>query len=156
MEDDSMILPPDDNEGRPFYQDPPDRPGMHRDMFKAWAHTILGELHSAEYKFSQMALNHLPPEYLSCDSCSEEEEDARSDSSLEEDVREEEAREEVDSSDEEGAHLPMATRREKVDSSDEEGALKSLPAGGGADSSDVEGAHLDGGGAGSSHPWPSS
>ena len=33
-EDDSMILPPDDKDGTPFYQDPTDQPGFHRDIFK--------------------------------------------------------------------------------------------------------------------------
>eukprot|EP00966_Prymnesium_polylepis_P066932 1553560-Prymnesium_polylepis.1 len=46
-----MILPPDTNpmQGSTatfFYQDPPDRPGLHRDIliFRAWAHKLLGEL----------------------------------------------------------------------------------------------------------------
>ena len=35
-EDDAVILPPDDSMGVPFYTDPVDQPGMHRDLFKTW------------------------------------------------------------------------------------------------------------------------
>ena len=108
-EDNAIILPPDDSSGTAFYQDPPDRPGMHRDMFQAWAHKVVGELVVQDYLMTKMALNHLPSEYMS-DSSVVEEEDERSVSSWGD----------VDSSDLEGAHRPL-------DSSDEEAA-----AGGGA------------------------
>ena len=105
-EDDSMILPPDDATGTPFYQDPSHLPGYHRDLFKKWAHMLLGEMHSANFVMTKAALMHLPPEYRACDSSCEEYEDERS-------CSEEETPQVVDSSDEEGAHL---------DSSDSEGA----------------------------------
>ena len=118
-EENAMILPPDDNEGRPFYQDPSDKPGMHRDLFKAWALKVLGELYNLNYLFTTEALKHLPPEY---ESDSSEYEAESSSASSEAMVRP------LDSSDEEGAHRPL-------DSSDEEGAHRQL------DSSDEEGAH---------------
>ena len=108
-DDNMMILPPDDANERPFYQDPEDSPGFHRDLFKKWARKMLGELHVAQLPWTRQALAHLPPEYLECDSSCHEE-DERS-------VSEEEAEKSLtDSSDEEGAHRPM------TDSSDEEGA----------------------------------
>ena len=41
-EEDATLLPPDDKEGTPFYVDPPDRPGMHRDLFRAHAQKAVG------------------------------------------------------------------------------------------------------------------
>ena len=61
----------------PFYQDPPDQPGLHRDVFKAWAHKLLGELTSLNYTFTQFARAYLTSEYKS-DSSSVEEPDERS------------------------------------------------------------------------------
>ena len=79
-EDDAIVLPPDDKNQTPFYVDPPDRPGMHRDLFKAWAHKMLGELVALQYPMTALALQHLPAEYMS-DSCAEEFDDERSVSS---------------------------------------------------------------------------
>ena len=62
-----MILPPDDATGTPFYQDPNHLPGYHRDLFKKWAHVLLGEMHSANIVMSAAALMHLHPEYSACD-----------------------------------------------------------------------------------------
>jgi hypothetical protein len=128
-----IILPPDDNQGRPFYADPPGNPGMHRDMFKAWALNLLGELHILDYVFTASALGHLPLDYRSDSSFKESEDDERSVS-----IVSEVDASEVDSSDEEGAHLPQATLM--VDSSEEGGHL--LQATQMVDSSDEEGAHL--------------
>jgi hypothetical protein len=100
-----MILPPDDKHGVPFYVDPADQPGLHRDTFKAWGCMLLGELHLQEFSLTEAIKTLLPKEYLS-DSEVSEEEDGRSRSSVM-----------VDSSDEEGAHRPPV-----MDSSDEEGA----------------------------------
>ena len=105
-----MILPPDDKDGVPFYQDPSDRPGMHRDLFKTWGCKLIGELHLQQFSLTSKALTLLPLEYLSSSEASEEE-DERSVSSCGV----------VDSSDEEGAHLPRGMQR-PLDSSDEEGA----------------------------------
>lgn len=106
MEDNAMILPPDDAQGNCFYQDPPGRSGMHRDLFKVWAHKLVGELLMEDYSMSKLACQHLPAAYKS-DSSFVESEDARSVSSWGD----------VDSSDLEGAHRPP-----DVDSSDLEGA----------------------------------
>jgi hypothetical protein len=125
-DDDAMILPPDDAAGNSFYADPADQPGFHRDIFKTWAHMLLGELHSALVPMTLRALAHLPRQYQGCDSPCESEEDQRSRSD------EAEARPEIlDSSDEAEA------RPEILDSSDEEGAHREM-----IDSSDEEGAHL--------------
>ena len=43
-EEDATLLPPDDKEGTPFYVDPPDRPGMHRDLFRAHAQKVVGRM----------------------------------------------------------------------------------------------------------------
>ena len=75
MEDGSVILPPDDAEGTPFYVDPADRPGHHRDLFGSWARKVLGELALSGYPMSEMALTHLPREYQSDESSTEEEEE---------------------------------------------------------------------------------
>ena len=106
-DDNMMILPPDDAVGRPFYQDPPSLPGYHRDLFKKWAHTLLGELHSAGVRMTSRALAHLPPEYRESDSSCPEE-DERSFSEEEEEVAV--AARPADSSDEEGAHQPWYRR----------------------------------------------
>ena len=47
-EDDVVILPPDDKHGVPFYVDPPNQPGLHRDMFRSWAKEMIGELMETE------------------------------------------------------------------------------------------------------------
>ena len=71
-EDDSIILPPDDADGTPFYVDPVDKPGYHRDLFKEWARKVLGELVIHGYPMSSMSLRHLPKEYQSGESSDEE------------------------------------------------------------------------------------
>ena len=43
-ENDATILPPDDSTGVPFYQDPPDQPGLHRDLFREHARQLTREL----------------------------------------------------------------------------------------------------------------
>ena len=73
-EDNSTILPPDDAMGIPFYVDPVDRPGYHRDIFQAWARKVLGELVSNGFPMSAQARTHLPQAYLSGESSCEEEE----------------------------------------------------------------------------------
>ena len=105
-EDDSVILPPDDSAGNPFYVDPPTQPGLHRDIFKTWGRRIAGELATRDFPMSAAVMSHLPIEYLS-DSSALEFDDERSRSSW---------ASSMDSSDLEGAHdTPQ-------DSSDEEGA----------------------------------
>ena len=47
---------------------------MHRDLFKAWALKLLGELHLKQYPMPELALTHLSKEYAS-DSSNTEEED---------------------------------------------------------------------------------
>ena len=64
-EEDAIILPPDDSEGQPFYQDPIDQPGMHRDLFKTWARRVAGELLVKGFPMSRDVKTHLPLEYLS-------------------------------------------------------------------------------------------
>ena len=66
-EADAVILPPDDANGFPFYVyvDPPDRPGMHRDLFKQWGRRVAGELQTLDYPMSADAKSHLSTEYLS-------------------------------------------------------------------------------------------
>ena len=114
-EDNMIVLPPDDKDKIPFYLDPPGHPGFVRDKFKAWAHKILGELRALDYELTKPARDHLPQEYQSCDSSCVEEEDTRSVSA--------EVEADPDSSDEEGAHLPLQHRvAPMLDSSDEEGA----------------------------------
>lgn len=117
-EDNAMILPPDDSSTppNPFYVDPPGQAGYTCDLFKTWAHKVLGELHLLQFPMTRAALGHLPVEYLS-DSEESEQADERSISS----------EGEIDSSDQEGAH-----REEEIDSSDQEEEV---------DSSDQEGAH---------------
>ena len=77
MEDDSIILPPDDAQGTPFYQDPTESPGYHRDLFRAFARKVLGELVMDGYPMSSRAKTHLPREYMSDESSLEEELEAR-------------------------------------------------------------------------------
>jgi hypothetical protein len=43
-EEDAMVLPPDDKESKPFYVDPPDRPGYTRDLFRSHALLMAKEL----------------------------------------------------------------------------------------------------------------
>ena len=52
-EEDAIILPPDDATGVPFYLDPPDRPGLHRDLFKTWARQVAGELLTRGFPMSR-------------------------------------------------------------------------------------------------------
>ena len=140
MEENAMILPPDTTPmqgdaaiSTPFYQDPSSQPGLHRDIFRAWAHKLLGELTVLNYTFTERASAHLTSEYMSDSSCVEEP-DERSCSSLGT----------PDSSEAEGAHQEgiAATRTTCSDSSDEERAH--LPGWQRGDSSDEEGAHLPG------------
>ena len=73
-EDDSIILPPDSASGVPFYVDPVERPGYHRDIFKEWARKVLGEFIVHGFPMSELAKTHLPLEYRSGESsCSEDE-----------------------------------------------------------------------------------
>ena len=72
MDDDSIILPPDDAMGTPFYVDPVDRPGFHRDLFKEFARRALGEFVMQGYPMSNLARTHMPSEYLSEESETEE------------------------------------------------------------------------------------
>ena len=69
---DATILPPDDASGVPFYVDPPEQPGMHRDLFRAWGQKVVGELHTAGYSLDRRLLQYLPREYLSAESSEEE------------------------------------------------------------------------------------
>ena len=64
-EEDAVILPPDDAHGVPFYQDPANNPGAHRDMFKTWGRRVAGELVSRGFQMSDRVLSHLPREYQS-------------------------------------------------------------------------------------------
>ena len=77
-EDDSIILPPDSASGVPFYVDPVERPGYHRDIFKVWARKLLGEFVIQGYPMSELAKTHLPREYQSEESSDEEEEGSQS------------------------------------------------------------------------------
>lgn len=77
---DATILPPDDESGVPFYVDPPEKPGMHRDLFRAWGQKVCGELHALGYPLERRLLRQVPKEYLSGESsCSEEEEESGAD-----------------------------------------------------------------------------
>lgn len=51
-EEDAMLLPPDDKEGTPFYVDPPDRPGWHRDEFRSHARRLLRSMLEAGWPLS--------------------------------------------------------------------------------------------------------
>ena len=64
-EEDAVILPPDDASGVPFYLDPVDSPGLHRDLFKTWGRRVAGELLTRGYPMSRAVISHLSPEYLS-------------------------------------------------------------------------------------------
>ena len=64
-EEDAIILPPDDAQGNAFYQDPPNNPGAHRDLFKTWGRRVAGELTSRGFPMSAAARSHLPEEYQS-------------------------------------------------------------------------------------------
>ena len=69
LEEDAVILPPDDATGLPFYLDPADSPGQHRDMFKTWGRRVAGELLSLGFPMSRAAIAHLPAEYQSDSEC---------------------------------------------------------------------------------------
>ena len=71
MEDNSTILPPNDSSGIPFYVDPEDQPGLHRDLFQGWARRVLGELVLHGFPMSPLACTHLPREYRSDEESSE-------------------------------------------------------------------------------------
>ena len=64
-EEDAIVLPPDDAQGTPFYVDPPNQPGLHRDLFKTWARRVAGELTLKGFPMSRALRQHLPAEYLS-------------------------------------------------------------------------------------------
>ena len=113
-EEDAVILPPDDAQGNPFYQDPPGQPGLHRDLFKTWARRVASTLLMEGYPMSPAVVSHLPKEYHS---------DSDSDAqpvtprSVSPEPSAGEPMSPADSSDAEGAHRPMTP-----DSSDAEGA----------------------------------
>lgn len=65
LEEDAVILPPDDAQGTPFYQDPPGQPGLHRDLFKTWARRVAAALLMEGYPMSPAVVSHLPKEYQS-------------------------------------------------------------------------------------------
>ena len=52
-EEDATILPPDDKDGVPFYQDPPDSPGMHRDLFRMHAKKIISTMVEESWPLSK-------------------------------------------------------------------------------------------------------
>ena len=62
-EQDAVILPPDSEDGNPFYVDPPNQPGLHRDMFKTWGRVVAGELATDGYPMSAACRSHLPAQY---------------------------------------------------------------------------------------------
>ena len=64
-EDDAVILPPDDAEGVPFYLDPAEQPGLHRDLFKTWGRRVAGELVTQGFPMSRAVMSHVPVEYRS-------------------------------------------------------------------------------------------
>ena len=64
-EEDAIILPPDDAEGTAFYIDPPNKPGLHRDLFKTWGRRVAAALVMANFPMSRAVIQHLPREYLS-------------------------------------------------------------------------------------------
>ena len=70
----ATILPPDDDQGTPFYVDPPDRPGMHRDLFQAWGRKVVGELHARGFEMERPLLEQMPTEYRSGESSASESE----------------------------------------------------------------------------------
>ena len=51
-EDDATILPPDDKEGNPFYVDPPESPGRHRDLFRQHGLKMAKKLLDSGYPLS--------------------------------------------------------------------------------------------------------
>ena len=114
-EEDAIILPPDDAEGTAFYIDPPNKPGLHRDLFKTWGRRVAAALVMANFPMSRAVIQHLPREYLS------DSEDDRpiTPRSVSPSLPDQDWRDDLDSSDEEGAH-----RLPTPDSSDEEGAHK--------------------------------
>ena len=61
----ATILPPDDVDGVAFYVDPPDRPGMHRDLFRDWGRKVVGELHEAGFQMERPLLRQMPRQYHS-------------------------------------------------------------------------------------------
>ena len=53
-------------DGVAFYVDPPDRPGMHRDLFRDWGRKVVGELHEAGFqKMERPLLRQMPRQYHS-------------------------------------------------------------------------------------------
>ena len=52
-EEDATLLPPDDKDGNPFYTDPPDQPGLHRDLFRRHARKMVGLLWDEGYPLSE-------------------------------------------------------------------------------------------------------
>lgn len=113
-EEDAVIMPPDTigdgEQSTPFYIDPPNQPGKHRDMFKTWGRKVAAELLMREFPMSPAVRSHIPAEYQS--DCSSE--DAAMTSRSVSPIRPDRP---WDSSDEEGAHRPRSP-----DSSDLEGA----------------------------------
>ena len=109
-EEDAAILPPDDADGVAFYADPPDQPGLHRDLLKTWGRRVAGELSIRGLPMSAAVMSHLPREY-----CSES--DSEEAPPTERSVSPPLSMGSIDSSDMEGAHRPQSP-----DSSDMEGA----------------------------------
>ena len=64
----ATILPPDDLDGTPFYVDPPERQGMHRDLFRDWGRKVVGELHVAGFAMQRSLVRQMPLEYQSGES----------------------------------------------------------------------------------------
>ena len=66
-ESDTVVLPPDveDSKGRsiPFYLDPPNQPGLHRDAFRAHAQMMLGELLKENFELSARLSAQAPAQY---------------------------------------------------------------------------------------------
>lgn len=119
MEENAMILPPDTNPKQgstatSFYQDPPDRPGLHRDIFLAWAHKLLGELTIRNYTFTARARAHLTSEYMSDSSCVEEPDERSCSSGGTPDSSD------AEGAHQEGTHQEGAHRAPPLDSSDED------------------------------------
>lgn len=51
-EEDATLLPPDDKDGMPFYVDPTDRPGWHRDQFRQHARKLVRLMMDAGWPLS--------------------------------------------------------------------------------------------------------
>ena len=52
-EEDATILPPDTSENLPFYLDPSNQPGYHRDLFRDHARRAVHLLEEAGYPLSR-------------------------------------------------------------------------------------------------------